>query len=78
MNDDVMLIRYTPTRNRTFHTHGIPFRTERSEYQATAVRVKTWRRSRPILARAYRDMRAFGMGPLQARCVVVDLLLVQR
>lgn len=64
-------------RHRTFHTHGIPFRTERLPGWGM-VEVATWARSRSILARAYRDMRAYGLTPGQARHIVADMLLVPR
>ncbi len=62
-------------RRRTFHTHGVPFRTERVKGWGM-VEVPTWSRSRPILNRAYRDMRAFGLTDRQARHIVADLMLV--
>lgn len=62
-------------KRRTFHTHGVPFRTARAD-NGNSVGVKAWERSRPILARSYRDMRAFGLTPGQARTIVIDLMLV--
>lgn len=69
-----ILIRIGSSRHRTFHTHGIPLRSERAE--SRFVVVSTWSRSRPILARVYLDMRAFGLTGGQARSCIVDPLLV--
>jgi hypothetical protein len=62
-------------RQRTFHTHGVPY-PHGSQLQACRVRVATWDSSRRILARAYRDMRVFGLDVSQARIVAVNMLLV--
>lgn len=73
----MLMIRIAAERRRTFHTHGIPFRTERVHGWGM-VEVPTWSRSRGILNRTYRDMRAFGLTAGQARHIVADMLLVPR
>lgn len=74
---EVMFIRIRATRRRTFHTHGFPYPHGGGDGMGV-VPVKTWCRSRPVLARAYRDMRAFGLSAEVARGIAADMLLVPR